>query len=127
MQLLSWFWDLKTLAFQAITSSTSESAWQRYRARGLWVAAEADVYEGCVRFGERISRAWSRLANPPASSRWWFSRCVPFCALSSVNHHVLERSERPERRGKTPAELLTGAAHRHWLELLGFDRFTRLA
>ena len=44
-----------------------------------------------------------------------------------LNHHVLERSERPERRGKTPAELLTGAAHRHWLELLGFERFTRPA
>jgi hypothetical protein len=43
------------------------------------------------------------------------------------NHHVLERSERPERQGKTPAELLTGAAHPHWLELLGFHRFARPA
>jgi hypothetical protein len=44
-----------------------------------------------------------------------------------LNHHVLERSERAERRGKTPAELLTGAAHPHWLELLGFRRFARPA
>jgi hypothetical protein len=44
-----------------------------------------------------------------------------------LNHRVLERSERPERQGKTPAELLTGAAHPHWLELLGFTRFTRPA
>jgi hypothetical protein len=44
-----------------------------------------------------------------------------------LNHRELERSERPERRGKTPAELLTGAAHRHWLELLGFERFARPA
>ena len=44
-----------------------------------------------------------------------------------LNHRVLERSERPERRGKTPAELLTGAAHGHWLELLGFTRFARPA
>jgi hypothetical protein len=44
-----------------------------------------------------------------------------------LNHHVLERSERAERRGKTPAELLTGAAHGHWLELLGFTRFARPA
>jgi hypothetical protein len=44
-----------------------------------------------------------------------------------LNHHVLERSERPERQGKTPAELLTGAAHPHWLELLGFHRFARPA
>jgi hypothetical protein len=44
-----------------------------------------------------------------------------------LNHRVLERSERPERRGKTPAELLTGVAHGHWLELLGFSRFARPA
>jgi hypothetical protein len=42
-----------------------------------------------------------------------------------LNHHVLERSQRPERTGKTPAEWLTGAAHPHWLELLGFTRFSR--
>jgi len=42
-----------------------------------------------------------------------------------LNHRVLERSERPERQGRTPAELLTGAAHGHWLELLGFTRFAR--
>jgi hypothetical protein len=42
-----------------------------------------------------------------------------------LNHRVLERSARPARRGKTPAELLTGAAHPHWLELLGFTRLTR--
>jgi hypothetical protein len=44
-----------------------------------------------------------------------------------LNHRVLERSERAERQGKTPAELLTGAAHGHWLELLGFTRFARPA
>jgi hypothetical protein len=44
-----------------------------------------------------------------------------------LNHRVLERSERPERTGKTPATLLTGQAHPHWLELLGFTRFARPA
>jgi hypothetical protein len=38
---------------------------------------------------------------------------------------VLERSDRPEREGKSPAELLTGQAHPHWLEMLGFTRFRR--
>jgi hypothetical protein len=42
-----------------------------------------------------------------------------------LNHRVLERSERPEREGKTPAELLTGQEHPHWLELLGFTRLAR--
>jgi cell division protein ZapA (FtsZ GTPase activity inhibitor) len=40
-----------------------------------------------------------------------------------LNHRVFMRSERPERVGKSPAELLTGKPHPHWLELLGFERF----
>ncbi len=36
-----------------------------------------------------------------------------------LNHHRLERSDRVERQGKTPAELLTGESHPHWLEMLG--------
>ena len=42
-----------------------------------------------------------------------------------LNHKVLERSRREPRTGKTPAELLTGKSQRHWLELLGFQRFRR--
>jgi hypothetical protein len=42
-----------------------------------------------------------------------------------LNHRRFERSERPERVGKTPAELLTGQSHPHWLELLGYQRFSR--
>jgi len=39
------------------------------------------------------------------------------------NHHRYARSDRPERVGKSPAELLSGNAYPHWLELLGFERF----
>jgi len=42
-----------------------------------------------------------------------------------LNHRRFLRSERPERTGKSPAELLTGQSHPHWLELLGFTRFSR--
>ena len=41
-----------------------------------------------------------------------------------LNHRVFMRSRRTERVGKTPKELLTGQAHAHWLELLGFQRLT---
>jgi hypothetical protein len=41
------------------------------------------------------------------------------------NHHRYARSDRPERVGKSPAELLSGNSHGHWLELLGFERFLR--
>jgi len=42
-----------------------------------------------------------------------------------LNHRRFMRSERIERIGKSPAELLTGKQHSHWLELLGFERFSR--
>jgi hypothetical protein len=42
-----------------------------------------------------------------------------------LNHRTFARSERPERTGKSPTELMTGKSHPHWLELLGFERFRR--
>jgi hypothetical protein len=37
-----------------------------------------------------------------------------------LNHRRFLRSEHPERVGKSPAELLTGQTHPHWLDLLDF-------
>jgi len=42
-----------------------------------------------------------------------------------LNHRRFPRSQRPERVGRSPAELLTGRPHEHWLELLGHRRFHR--
>jgi hypothetical protein len=42
-----------------------------------------------------------------------------------LNHRRYVRSEQPERVGKSPTELLTGQDHPHWLELLGYTRFSR--
>ncbi len=42
-----------------------------------------------------------------------------------LNHRQYLRSEDPSRVGKSPAELLTGERHAHWLELLGYNRFSR--
>jgi len=42
-----------------------------------------------------------------------------------LNHRRFLRSECPQRVGKSPAELLNGQSHRHWLELLGYERFQR--
>lgn len=41
------------------------------------------------------------------------------------NHRRFDRSDCPERAGKSPAELLTGQAHPHWLEMLGYQPFSR--
>jgi len=42
-----------------------------------------------------------------------------------LNHRRFLRSDRPERVGKSPAELLAGQTQPHWLELLGYTRFHR--
>lgn len=42
-----------------------------------------------------------------------------------LNHRRFLRSEHAERAERSPAELLTGQGHAHWLELLGFTRFVR--
>jgi hypothetical protein len=42
-----------------------------------------------------------------------------------LNHRRFVRSARAERVGKSPTELLTGDAHPHWLEMLGYRRFSR--
>jgi len=50
------------------------------------------------------------------ATRIWFG---------TLNHRRFGRSEHPERVGKSPAELLTGTSHPHWVELLGYQRFER--
>jgi hypothetical protein len=42
-----------------------------------------------------------------------------------LNHRRFMRSEHAQRVGKSPAELLSGQAHAHWLELLGYERFSK--
>jgi hypothetical protein len=42
-----------------------------------------------------------------------------------LNHRCFMRSEVPERKDKSPKQLMTGQPHPHWLELLGFKRFKR--
>jgi hypothetical protein len=44
-----------------------------------------------------------------------------------LNHRRFLRSEHAARVGKSPAELLSGQEHSHWLELLGYQLFRRAA
>jgi hypothetical protein len=42
-----------------------------------------------------------------------------------LNHRTFNQSRIPERVDKSPAELMTGKKHPHWLEMLGFELFRR--
>lgn len=44
-----------------------------------------------------------------------------------LNHSPFLRSTRAERHKKSPAEILSGKPHPHWLEMLGYERFKRAA
>jgi hypothetical protein len=44
-----------------------------------------------------------------------------------LNHREFERSRCQHRQGKSPAEVLHGQAHAHWLELLGYKLFNQAA
>jgi hypothetical protein len=78
---------------------------------------------------ERVVRASSVAENLNSRLRCYFflRRELGAGYLSLLqfflNHRRFQRSERAERVGKSPTELLTGASHPHWLEMLGYQRF----
>jgi hypothetical protein len=98
---------------------------QRLRGRFHEVqAAVAELASETVRASSLVENLNSRLRS------YFFLRRnlgQDYLALLQffLNHRRLERSDRHERVGKTPAELLTGQSQPHWLELLGYTRFSR--
>ncbi|HEY6923351.1 MAG TPA: hypothetical protein VI653_07780 [Steroidobacteraceae bacterium] len=87
-------------------------------------AAVAALSKATVRASSLVENLNSRLRN-----HFFLRRTLGPAYLDLLqfflNHRPLERSDRPERTGKTPAELLTGRVHPHWLEMLGYIRFAR--
>jgi hypothetical protein len=86
--------------------------------------AMAEVARQTVRASSLVENLNSRLRN------YFFLRRhlgPDYLALLQffLNHRRFLRSERPERVGKSPAELLGGSSHPHWLEMLGYVRFSR--
>jgi hypothetical protein len=87
-------------------------------------AAVAALADRTVRASSLVENLNSRLRN------YFFLRRhlgPDYLALLQffLNHRRLERSDRAERVGKTPAEILTRQSHPHWLEMLGFTLFRR--
>ena len=105
---------------------TEESALRAEFRDRFW-----EIQEAIVALAESTVRASSLVENLNSRLRGYFflRRHLGERYLSLLqfflNHRVFDRSDRPEREGKTPAELLTGRPHRHWLELLGYTRFQR--
>lgn len=95
----------------------------RGRFSAVWNAVTA-LGRGTIRASSLVENFNSRLRN------YFFLRRQLGPAYLGLlqfflNHRALRRSKHPERVGRTPAELLTGQAHLHWLSLLGYTRFSR--
>jgi hypothetical protein len=126
---VAWVRDLLQIQF---LDARSTRRWQqeavlrqglRDRFYPLSVAI-TDLAQHTVRASSVIENLNSRLRN------YFFLRRhlgPDYLALLQffLNHRRFLRSEHPERVGKSPAELLTGTTHPHWLELLGYTRFQR--
>lgn len=112
--------------------STSNAYWERWnqlhtRLSGKFygaMKAVEKVLEETPRASSMVENLNSRLRN-----YFFLRRSLGDDYLSTLqfflNHRCFLRSEVPERVGKSPKQLLTGKAHPHWLELLGFKRFQR--
>jgi hypothetical protein len=121
----------EVLNLQAL-SGCDRRRWQReaavrQRLRGRYYLVAEAVQE----LAQRVVRASSVVENLNSRLRNYFflRRQVgpDYLALLQffLNHRRFQRSEHPERVGKSPAELLSGQEQAHWLELLGYQRFSQ--
>jgi hypothetical protein len=104
-------------------------ALQRQQLGGRYYALSAAVADlaGCVvRASSVVENVNSRLRNYFLLRRHLGSGSLALLQFY-LNHRRFPRSEHPERVGKSPAELLNGQEHSHWLEMLGYQRFRRAA
>jgi hypothetical protein len=100
-----------------------QQLWQRLGGKYARLRVEIErLASGVVRASSVIENLNSRLRN------YFFLRKQlggDYLKLLQfyLNHHRYQRSERGERQGKSPREVLSGQKHEHWLELLGYQRF----
>ena len=99
--------------------------WQRWGCRyGVWREAVAALRSKVVRASSVIENLNSRLRG-----YFFLRRHLGGDSLALLqfflNHRRFVRSEHGDRVGQSPAELLSGESGPHWLELLGYTRFSR--
>ena len=110
-------------------SSLSAAYWKRWNQLHEKLADKFHGVVDAVEAMKHIPRASSMVENLNSRLRIYFTLRgqlgTPYLGLLQLflNHRTFLRSRRPERVGKSPAQLLTGNSHPHWLELLGFKRF----
>ena len=112
--------------------NTSNAYWERWNQLHSQLSGKFhSVIKAVGKVLEETPRASSMVENLNSRLRNYFflRRSLGDDYLNLLkfflNHRCFIRSLKPERVGKSPKQLLTGEAHLHWLELLGFERFQR--
>lgn len=122
----------RVVTFQRKSSKTA-SYWEEYGKllNAMGRATFLDVMEASEQWRKGFHRASSLVENLNSRLRQYFflRRNIGGGYLDLLrfyfNHRVYERSQRPERTGHSPAELMMGKKHPHWLEMLGFTLFKK--
>ena len=118
---------------QALPTDQATSGLQEYRLRQQLGALFEPLQNALIQLIHATTRASSVVENLNSRLRNYFflrkQLGTGYLDLLRffLNHRRFPRSQRPERVGKSPAEILTGKEHPHWLELLGFERFKKSA
>lgn len=118
----------------ATVSASCQKHWEQYA--GLYQRLGSKFYRAKEEVDQLLSsmvRASSVVENLNSRLRNYFSlrRHLGKDYLEILrfflNHRRFMRSEREERIGKSPTELMSGKSHPHWLEILGFAPFKQAA
>jgi len=112
----------------------SKSRWQKHvelrehlGQKFYWIESLVnEVLSSTVRANSLVENLNSRLRTYFTLRRELGGEYLKFLQFF-LNHRRFMRSERKERVGKSPTELLTGKQHKHWLEMLGFELFKKAA
>ena len=130
-------WQISVTTAREVLQMQSLPMWDPKRRRCEAVLRETlrgryhGVYANVQELSDRVVRASSLVENLNSRLRTYFflrrQLGKDYLTLLQffLNHRRYLRSEVPSRVGKSPAELLTGEPHAHWLELLGYTRFSQ--
>jgi hypothetical protein len=126
LQTLRDLLDLRNLDVRKAHYWCQESQLRERLGERFWPLSQAveELADSVVRASSVVENINSRLRN-----YFFLRRQLGKGYLSLLqfflNHRRFMRSERAERQGKSPAELLTNQTHPHWLAMLGYRPFAR--
>jgi hypothetical protein len=130
-------WQISVTTAREVLQMQSLPTWDSKRRRREAALRETlrwryhGVCAGVQKLSDQVVRASSMVENLNSRLRSYFflRRQLGNDYLTLLqfflNHRRYLRSEDPSRVDKSPAELLTGQPHPHWLELLGYKRFSQ--